>query len=190
MNPEFPPRPTQIAWMLLREVIREGDLVIDATAGNGHDTAFLAECVGPDGRVLAFDVQAGAITSASARIDSLGLSPRVEFRQVSHARMEEFAGDGSASAVMFNLGYLPGEDHALTTTASETLTALEAATRILAPGGALTLLCYPGHPAGDEEARAVDAWLPSLTLRGWRIARYTIEGTKRPAPFLVAGRKP
>ena len=36
---------------LLKEVVEPGDFVIDATMGNGHDTAFLAELVGPSGEV-------------------------------------------------------------------------------------------------------------------------------------------
>ena len=42
---------------LLKEVVEPGDFVIDATMGNGHDTAFLAELVGPSGEVFAFDIQ-------------------------------------------------------------------------------------------------------------------------------------
>lgn len=37
---------------LLESVIEPGDCVVDMTAGNGHDTQFLAERVGPEGRVL------------------------------------------------------------------------------------------------------------------------------------------
>ena len=66
-NPLFPPRPTDLAHTILREAIRPGDTVIDATAGNGHDTVFLAEIVGSNGRVLAFDIQASAIEAARTR---------------------------------------------------------------------------------------------------------------------------
>ncbi len=38
----------------------EGDIVIDATMGNGHDTQFLAELVGENGHVYAFDIQESA----------------------------------------------------------------------------------------------------------------------------------
>jgi predicted methyltransferase len=37
--------------------LQAGDVAVDATAGNGHDTLFLAEAVGPTGRVHAVDVQ-------------------------------------------------------------------------------------------------------------------------------------
>lgn len=190
MNAPFPPRPTQLAWDLLRDRIRPGDCVIDATAGNGHDTVFLAECVGPEGHVIAFDVQAEAIRSTAEKVEAIGFTHRVSLHQVCHSRMQEFAAPGTASAVMFNLGYLPGQDHTLTTRAVETLQALEAATRILAPGGILSILCYPGHPEGAREAGQVETWITPLADSGWRIAKYAMIGTKKPAPFLVAGRKP
>ena len=41
----------------LLKVVEPGDFVIDATMGNGHDTAFLAELVGPSGEVFAFDIK-------------------------------------------------------------------------------------------------------------------------------------
>ena len=52
---------------LLRERLLPGDLAVDATAGNGHDTHFLAQLTGPDGRVFAFDVQEQAIGAAVPR---------------------------------------------------------------------------------------------------------------------------
>ena len=184
-----PPRPTLFAQTILREAIREGDTVIDATAGNGHDTVFLAEAVGETGRVLAFDIQHSAIDSAKARIEAAGLSSRVEFYQASHARVAEHAEAGMVSAVVFNLGYLPGENHELTTVASETLAGLAAAASLLKSGGVLSVVCYPGHAAGADEAVEVEAWMASLTENGWRVAKYAMLGTLRPAPFLLFARK-
>ena len=187
---QFPPRPTVLAQDLLRPMIRPGDLVIDATAGNGHDTVFLAECAGEAGRVLAFDVQEAALTSARQRVESAGFAKRVEFFHESHAEMGNHASTGSVAAIMFNLGYLPGEDHELTTEVDETLAALASAARLLRHGGVLSIVCYPGHPAGAIEATAVENWMNGLTPCGWRAARYGAVGTLRSAPFLLIGRKP
>jgi tRNA A58 N-methylase Trm61 len=186
----IPPRPTSLAWTILRDSIREGDTVIDATAGNGHDTVFLAECVGATGRVLAFDIQERAIWSARLKVDQAGFAPRVEFHRCTHARMAEHAAAGSVSAVMFNLGYLPGENHETTTLTSETLPGLEAAVEVLKSGGVLSVVCYPGHQAGADEAVAVETWFKSQTEQGWRVAKYQMLGTLKPAPFLVLGGKP
>ncbi len=182
------PRPTHLAQTLLRAAIRPGDTVIDATAGHGHDTVFLAQCVGAGGRVLAFDIQKQAIQSAQAAVTAVGFGARVTFYHASHTRMADHAAAHSVAAIMFNLGYLPGDNHQLTTTAPETLTAMAQATRLLQPGGLLTAVCYPGHPAGALEAIHVEEWLTTLTGHGWQLAKYEMLGTLRPPPFLlVAG---
>jgi predicted methyltransferase len=185
-DPLFPPRPTVLAQEILRPLIRPGDLVIDATAGNGHDTLFLADCVGPAGKVLAFDVQEAALVSARTRV---GETRCVEFFHESHAKMAARAAAESVAVVMFNLGYLPGDDHERTTEAAETLVALEAAAGLLKPGGILSVICYPGHPAGAAEAVAVEAWMTALAGQGWRVAKYGAVGTRRPAPFLLLAGK-
>ncbi len=186
---QFPPRPTALVQDLLARLIRPGDLAIDATAGNGYDTVFLAEQVGETGQVLAFDVQQAALESAAARVATEGFSGRVQFILGSHAGMAAHAAVGSVAVVMFNLGYLPGEDHMLTTETAGTLTALEAAAGLLRGGGVISVICYPGHPAGAVEAAAVESWMKAQTAFGWRVARYGAVGTRRPAPFLLLARK-
>jgi len=167
-------------------MIQPGDLVIDATAGNGHDTVFLAECVGPTGRVLAFDIQEAALASAKSRVGAAGW---VEFFHESHIQIASHAAAESASVVMFNLGYLPGEHHYLTTEAADTLTALKIAATRLKPGGILSVICYPGHPAGAVEAIAVETWMSAQASQGWRVARYGTIGNRRPAPVLLLAAK-
>lgn len=50
--------------------------------------------------------------------------------------------------VAFNLGYLPGGDKKIKTESDTTLLALEAAKRIIARGGLISLLAYLGHSGG------------------------------------------
>lgn len=150
-------RPTQHAHEVVQSVVRPGETVVDATAGNGHDTLFLAQCVGERGRVVAFDVQEAAIASTRRRLADAGVGERVELWGESHASMARRVAPGVA-AVMFNLGYLPGGDHGRITRTEETLPALAAAVSLLRPGGVVTVVCYPGHPGGEEEAAAVRIW--------------------------------
>ena len=187
---QMPPRPTALAQAILQAHITHGDEVIDATAGNGHDTVFLAECVGVAGKVLAFDVQAAAIAAAQTRVAAAGFQARVEFFQESHAGIDARAAAESVTAVMFNLGYLPGAQQRIITEAETTLKGLNCAAGRLKPGGLLSVICYPGHPGGDLEAAAVEQWFTTRAVHHWQVARYGAIATHRPAPFLLLGSKP
>ena len=59
------------AKYLLREHVTPGAVAIDMTAGNGHDTLFLAELVEATGHVYAFDVQAAAVEATRAELGAL-----------------------------------------------------------------------------------------------------------------------
>lgn len=48
-------------------------LAIDATAGNGHDTLFLANELGAGGQVAAFDIQLTALEQTAQRLRSAGI---------------------------------------------------------------------------------------------------------------------
>ena len=48
-----PPPLTRQVQQRIEGALGNGELALDATAGNGHDTLFLARCVGPAVRTLA-----------------------------------------------------------------------------------------------------------------------------------------
>lgn len=180
-HPMTPPeRPTARAHREIAAVLREGDLAIDATAGNGHDTVFLAKLVGETGKVIAFDLQEQAIASTRERLATENLLDRVTLVHGSHTTIAAHATPGSVAAVMFNLGYLPGGDHTVITRTNETLHALDVALHTLKPGGILTIVCYPGHEGGDKESAAVVEW-----GKHHRAEIFRREDTLKPAPFLV-----
>ena len=54
---------------LLKEVIDKNSIVVDATAGNGNDTLFLAKT--PAKKVFAFDVQNKAITNTNDLLEKI-----------------------------------------------------------------------------------------------------------------------
>lgn len=168
---------TQQAHELLASHVH-GALAVDATAGNGHDTLFLANLVGSTGTVWAFDIQPEALrntatrlgehqVSVELRLNSMSAAPtgenlsRVIAIEADHAEMAQHLPvemRGRVAAIMFNLGYLPGADKRCITTTSSTLAALDVAIEFLAPGGVLTVVVYPGHAGGQEEAEAVRCW--------------------------------
>lgn len=147
---------------VLRSVVRAGDVTIDATVGNGHDTALLAELVGLSGRVYGFDIQTQALESARLRLVNTG--ENVTLLNAGHQDLCAHipaALHGSVSAVTFNLGYLPGGDKSRTTTVETTTAGVTAALEILAPGGIVTVVCYP-HPEGQAEYEALRTMLATL----------------------------
>ena len=150
---------TKLAHSIVRRAVRAGDTVIDATAGNGHDTVFLAACTGPTGRVLAIDIQAEAIQSTRTRLVTEAVS-NVTLHQGDHSKVLNGLQESSevVGAIMFNLGYLPGGDKQRTTAAATTTEAIAAGVSLLKPGGVMTVVAYRGHAGGQEEARAVEEW--------------------------------
>ena len=156
---------TQQAHALLRGHVRPGDIVIDATAGNGHDTLLLAELVGDTGHVFAFDNQTQAIESSKNRLAQADLLQRVTCIHHGHESMAQYipaALRGRTSTIVFNLGYLPGGDKLHITQRESTLTALKQAMDLLMPKGLISIIAYTGHPGGREEAEAIKQWAKGL----------------------------
>jgi SAM-dependent methyltransferase len=152
----------QLAHAAAAAFIQPGMTVLDATAGNGHDTLRLAQCVGAGGRVYAVDIQPAAIAATRARLQAHGCLDRVELRLAAHEQPAAYLPPelhGRLALAMFNLGYLPGGAHALTTRGATTVQALAALLPWLARPALLLVTCYPGHPEGQREAQMVEAWL-------------------------------
>lgn len=150
---------TNIAHERVEANIVPGSSAIDATAGNGHDTLFLARALGTQGRVLAIDIQAAAIAQTHLRLEQHGLLERTTLVQGDHQHLRHFVqqkGLDSICTVMFNLGYHPGGKRDITTTPASTILAIKAALNLLrTTGGMLSVMAYRGHPGGAEEAEQV-----------------------------------
>ena len=145
-------------------------LCVDATCGNGGDTAFLCRLTAPEGKVFGFDVQSAAIASTRARLEQAGV-PAQQYQLVcdSHANLLQYVQPGTADAVMFNFGWLPGADHAVFSTASSSIPALDAALQAVRPGGVVSAILYSGQVIGSDEKQAVLAFLRALPLKDFTV---------------------
>ena len=189
MNISILSRPTHLAHLLISELIRPGDTVVDATCGNGHDTLFLCEKVGPTGKVHAFDIQQEAIDSTREKLSSqLIEEPRFQLHLKSHHLIQEVVQD-EPSVIMFNLGYLPGTDKETITAHEQTILAVENAAAALKVGGMLSIICYPGHEGGDVEAEKILYILSQWDGKKWKTAQYRLLNTLKKAPFLIVAYK-
>ncbi|TQR44814.1 MULTISPECIES: class I SAM-dependent methyltransferase [Paenibacillus] len=184
------------AQQVVKERVQPGERVIDATMGTGVDTLFLARLTGSRGSVAAFDVQEEALELTRKRLHrELGEDEyaHVSLLQASHHAMNEVLGEewsGTTAAIMFNLGYLPTNeaDKRIMTVPETTLTALDNGLSMLRPGGVLSIVLYPGHSGGDDEADQVRAWAESLPARLGQAVIYRM--LQRPdAPYVIAVEK-
>jgi hypothetical protein len=163
--------PSAVRWshLLIEGRLRPGDVAVDATAGNGHDALFLAGKVAPDGHVHIFDVQEAALESTRRRLLEGGIAES-GFTLI-HGGHESLAERLPASlrgvlrVVMFNLGYLPGSDKSVITETGKTMHAIRTALDWLMVGGLMTVVVYPGHDGGAEEAREVARLASELSPR-------------------------
>lgn len=145
------------------EHLKEGDVAVDFTMGNGNDTLFLSKTVGDSGRVYAFDIQEEALISTRAFLEANGAPENYTLICASHHRVKEFV-DGPIKAGMFNLGYLPRSGKkAVTTMRETTMPAVEAALELLAPDGVLIVAIYPGHEEGALEGEMLREYFKRLS---------------------------
>ncbi|AQY51398.1 rRNA methyltransferase [Listeria weihenstephanensis] len=171
---------------LLTRLLVPGDIVVDATAGNGHDTAFLAELVGINGHVFSFDIQQQAIDATTELLKEKQLADQVTLFCESHANMTSLLADQSIKAAIFNLGYLPGGDKTITTLADTTIQAIESALSLLAVGGIVILVIYHGHPEGQTEKSAVLHYAESLAQEQFHVLEYRFINQRNNPPFVIA----
>jgi len=179
----------KLAHSLIKAKVKSDDSVIDATVGNGHDTLFLLELVGAKGKVFGFDIQGAAIDSARAILQGTSLLECLTLIQASHAKMGENippSYHSKISAVMFNLGYLPGGDKRIITQTDSTLAALSCASQMLITNGIITVLAYPGHEGGEIETDQVKRWCLALDPEHYQVKLFESQPDKTSAPKLFA----
>ena len=82
---------------MLQQHLTLGDVAIDATCGNGHDTLFLSQLVGETGKIYSYDIQLAALESAKILNANQN---NITFIHQSH----EFLELNDAKAVVFNFG--------------------------------------------------------------------------------------
>jgi len=151
----------RLVQIIITEVLKRGGTAVDATAGNGNDTLFLARLVGPEGKVYAFDIQEEAITCTRKLLERHGAARQVTLLNAGHEELDKLVPE-PVDAVVFNLGYLPGGNHALVTKPDTTVTALKSAIGLLRQGGRIGMVIYTGHPGGTEELSAVEQFTSGL----------------------------
>ncbi|MDQ6599996.1 class I SAM-dependent methyltransferase [Bacillus salipaludis] len=177
------------AKQLLAKAVKPGDIAVDATLGNGHDSLFLAELVGENGKVYGFDIQEEAIEASKERLSEHNMHERVTLFHEGHEKIKQkipAADCGKITGAIFNLGYLPGSDKTVVTKPETTIAAVEQLLNIMEPEGIIILVIYHGHSEGAFERDAVLEYCQTLDQKSAHVLMYQFINQQNHPPFIVA----
>jgi len=174
---------------LMDLAVNEGDIAVDATVGNGHDTLYLAQRVGESGHVFGFDIQKEALAATTARLQEHNMLKRVTLFQASHDQLIEKIPaiyHGRITGAMFNLGYLPGGDKRIVTKPDSTIRAIEQLLQIMAKEGIIVIVVYHGHPEGAVERDALLHYTKAIDQKRAHVLKYEFINQMNNPPFIIA----
>lgn len=168
---------TNITKALLKQKIKNGNVVVDATMGNGNDTLFLCQHVLPEGKVYAFDIQEIAIKKTLQLLKDHQFVPdigsNIHCIKDSHENFKIYISE-PVDIFMYNLGYLPGSDHSISTNPETTIKSLKSALSLLKVGGLISIIVYYAHPGGTQEKQALEFFLEILSNQRYKIFQGTM----------------
>jgi hypothetical protein len=180
-----------LAHQYWERLVKPGDLVIDATCGNGQDTLKLAQLAisSHAGQVYACDIQPQAIEQSRDYLTkhlSTQQLLRLEWRLGCHSTFPSEIPPNSVKLIVYNLGYLPGGDKNRTTQTQTSLESLFQAQQLIIPGGAISLTCYPGHAEGSLEEEAILRYASHLPPHEWNCCHHRwLNREKSPSLLLL-----
>ncbi|OIJ11661.1 rRNA methyltransferase [Anaerobacillus arseniciselenatis] len=177
------------ARKLLSEAVSTGDITIDGTVGNGHDTLFLAELVGDSGHVYGFDIQEDAINKTRDRLLKNECLTQTTLSQIGHENALQTIPEkhhGKVAGCIFNLGYLPGGDKTIVTKPNTTLKAITDVFSMLKKEGIIVLVIYHGHEEGKNEKDELLKFVENIDQKEAHVLTYQFINQKNDPPFIIA----
>jgi len=144
-------------------------VVVDATLGNGHDLVALAKMINGCAPLVGYDIQTEAIANTQKKIkEELTKEEKTNLliKNQSHADLIE----ENIKLIVYNLGYLPGANKAITTQTESTLKSIQLALPRLIEDGLISITCYPGHPEGARELQALKEFAQSLCKKSFCVS--------------------
>ena len=175
---------TEVNKIFLDKIVQKGDVVIDATMGNGYDTIYLGNLVGENGKVYAFDVQEEAIKSTKKKVERDNMTERVELILDGHQNLDKYVKE-EVSCVVFNLGYLPRAKHVVITKPDTTLEAIKKSLKLLKPNGIISIAAYIGHEGGLEEKNYICEYLDNLNQNEFNVLHMQFTNQINNPPQLI-----
>lgn len=166
------------AHLIIKEHINKDDIIVDATAGRGLDTLFLANLVK---HVFAFDIQDDALKSTKELLDNNGVN-NVTLIKDSYENIYQYVSD--FKGVIFNLGYLPNGDKTITTHPNITLSTVHMLVNKLVDLMFILIVVYPGHKAGLIESILLTDYLKDVDPTKFSILKVDLPFQTNRPPYI------
>ena len=158
---------------------------IDGTLGKGNDTHFILSQPDFSGQVTAFDIQAAALQFSEQKLASLPNRSQATLLQASHHLIDALVEAKPLHGAIYNLGYLPGGDHQITTAPATTLQSIQQVAQRLVVGGQIILVIYSGHPEGQIEKNALFEELSQWPQEQFQVLHYGFINQRNHPPQLL-----
>ncbi len=150
--------------LIINKLLKNNDIVVDATIGNGKDTLKLANIV-TKGFVFGFDIQKEALKNTKKLLKDNNITNYKLFN-ISHEYIfnKLMNYENKISLIVFNLGYLPKGDKSIITYYLTTLKAIDESIKLLNNKGSILIIVYP-HKEGKKEGRLIKKKYKCKTFR-------------------------
>ena len=147
---------------IIDRFVKSNDLVVDATVGNGNDILNLSKYV-KEGKLFGFDIQKQAINNTKKLLDSNNVKNYKLFN-IGHENILSVLNNyiGKISLIIFNLGYLPGNNKNITTMHKTTIKAISDSLKLLNNKGMILIVVYKGHDEGMLEHKKIQEFISSI----------------------------
>lgn len=124
--------------------IKNKNLALDATLGNGHDSLFLSSLFN---KVIGIDIQPLAIKRSKERLIN---ESNVDILLLNHKDIDTL-NYSNFDLILYNLGFLPGSDKKVITNYESTLESIRKALNLINEEGIILIASYIRHNHGYEE---------------------------------------
>ena len=160
---------------------------LDGTLGKGNDSYYILNHPHFKGVLYSFDIQAFALEASRKKIDTLSPERQSAINLIhdSHHHLESHIPHKNLHGAIYNLGYLPGGDHSITTLPETTLSSLHQVAKKLDVGGQIILVIYSGHPEGKVEKDALFDELSTWPQEEFQVLHYGFINQRNHPPQLL-----
>lgn len=167
---------SKLSHSIINNYLKNKDIAIDATLGNGHDTDFLSLNFN---KVYSFDIQDQACLKYSNK-DKDNVIVICDSHHKFNKHIKE-----NVDCIMYNLGFLPGASKEITTKYNTSLESIQIGLKILNPGGIMTICIYTGHDEGKKEKSCILDFLEKISKKEYGVMIHQFLNRSKTAPMLV-----